>query len=249
MIKTKNIWKRTPRKFRLPILGLGIAALALALYTFAGSPTLTLEQEYRRAEKAHLVGPARILGTVELETDFLSYWDMLIADDGDGIIFFCYNYPDFAELDQTELIYRKKTGDITVLSAPFPNESREHTTVAKLPVFIFDEYPEAVRAELDLTLNTTYDGKNFQKHYTLKSRREVSGYFQFTLGSVNPEGLGAEGYAIQVFTLISGYGGRSMDDYSIPAEVRLYDADNQLICEKTLEITSVVEQAHNSQED
>lgn len=249
MIKYKSIWKRTPRKYRLPILWLGLAALLLALYTFAGSPTLTVEQKFRRAEKAHLVGPAEILGSIELESDIPSYQNMLIADDGDGIIFFCYNYAaDLENFDQTELIYREKTGDITVLSAPFPNDSREHTTIAALPVFVFDNHPEAVRAELDITLQANYSGDYFEKDYFLKAKRNNQGYFQFTLGTANPQRLGPEGYAIQLLTLISGYGGRTISNSTIPATVRLYDAQDQLICEKCVEITSVVEQAHRNQE-
>lgn len=245
MIKYKSIWKRTPRKYRLPILWLVLAAVLLALYTFSGSPTVSIEQRFRRAEKAHLVGPAEILGSVELETDIPSYQNMLIADDGEGILFFCYNYAaDLYHFDQTELIYREKTGDVTVLSAPFPNESREHTNVASLPVFVFDNYPEAVRAELDLTLSVTYKGKLFEKEYHLKAKRTQPRYFQFTLGCINPSGLGAEGYALQIFTLLSGYGGRAIPNTSIPATVRLYDAQDKLISEESLEITSVVEQAH-----
>lgn len=244
MIKPKNIWKRTSRGFRIAVFCMGIALICAALYTFSNGPTLSLEQEYRRAEKAHLVGPAEILGTEELETAFPSYWNMLIADDGEGIIFFCYDY-DHSKLDQSELIYRKKTGDITVLGAPFPNEGREKTTVAKYPVFIFDNYPEAVYAELDITLRVNYDGERFRKTYQLHADRKNSGYFTFTLGSVNPEGLGAEGHALQVFALISGYGGRSFPELTIPATVRLYAADKTMICERTLEISSVVKQAHD----
>lgn len=247
MIKSRYIWKRIPRKFRLPILGLGIAALVIALYTFAGSPTLTAEQEYRRAEKAHLVGPAEILGTVELETDLPSYWNMLVADDGDGIIFFCYGHPDYTKWEATELIYREKTGDITVLGAPFPNEGREKTTIAKYPILVFDDYPEAVRAELDLTLQATYGGELFLKTYSMKSQRENAGYFQFTLGSVNPNGLGAEGHALHILALISGYGGRTFPEQTIPATVRLYNEADELICERSLEISSVVKQAHDEQ--
>lgn len=250
MKKLKKIRTQIPRKFRLCILALGLTGLILTLYTFIGAPTLTIEQRFRRAEKAHLVGPSQILGYTELETDFYGgYWNMLIADDGDGITFFCYAYSESDKLSQTELIYRKKTGDITVLSAPFPQDNRDQTTFAKLPVFVFDDYPEAVRAELDITLNALYKETYFTKTYSMTSNRENPGYFQFALTSANLEGLGVEGYAIQVLTLISGYGGRSIPTSSIPATVRLYDGDDRLICERDLEITSVVEQAHRDQEN
>lgn len=248
MTKLRRLWKRIPRKIRLPILILSIAALVLMLYTFAGSPTFSTEQEYRRAEKAHMVGPAVILGETELEMSS-NYANMLIADDGDGIIFFCHDYTaDLGNFDRSELIYREKTGDITVLSAPFSNDSREKTTLARLPVFVFDDYPDAVRAELDITLSTVYNGETFTKDYFLTSKRENPGYFQFHLTSNDPSGLGAEGYAIQVLTLISGYGGRSLTGTSIPVTVRLYDANDQLICDRSTEITSVVDQAHLEQE-
>jgi hypothetical protein len=115
-------------------------------------------------------------------------------------------------------------------------------------VFVFDNYPEAVRAELDITLQATYAGEYFEKAYSLKSTRKNQGYFQFTLSAISPQGLGAEGYALQIFSLLSGYGGRSLPDAAIPATVRLYDKDDQLICAHTLEIVSVVEQAHRNQD-
>lgn len=249
MKKPKKLWNRLSRPNRIWILVLGIICLLLMLYTFTGSPSLTIEPQFRRAEKAHLVGPSDILGYTELETDLRGgHWNMLIADDGEGVIFYCYAYSDPSKIRDTELIYRKKTGDLTVLSAPYPQDDRTGLTTAALPVFLFDEYPEAVRAELDITLSITYRGEFFEKTYCLSSVRENPGYFQFTLSTANLQGLGIEGYAIQVLTLISTYGGRTMPDVSFPAAVRLYNSENELICEESLEITSVVQQAHDARQ-
>lgn len=249
MRKPKTLWNRLKRPYRIWFLILAISLVLLMLYTFSGSPSLTIEPQFRRAEKAHLVGPSEILGYTELETDLRGgHWNMLIAEDSEGVTFYCYGYSDPSKIRGAELIYRKKTGDLTVLSAPYPQDDRTESTIAALPIFLFDEYPEALRAELDITLSTTYKGESFEKTYQLSSVREQPGYFQFSLSAVNLWGLGIEGYAIQVLTLISGYGGRTMPEISFPATVRLYNGNDELICETTLEITSPVRQAHDDRQ-
>lgn len=237
----RKLWRGIPRKARIAIHICVIFLSLIALYTFFGAPTLSAAQAFRRYEKANMVGPAQILGTVKLEEGYGSYRQMLIADDGDAISLFFY---DHAAHEDPKLIYREKTGDLTVLGAPYPTDARTRKTNCFYPIFLFDEYPEAVRAELELTLSAEYFGEGFEKTYSLTAQRSNPGYFKFLLRTYNRSGLGVEGYAIQVMALISGYEGKSFRDWSVPVTVKLYNEADELICERSLEITSVMTQAH-----
>lgn len=236
-----KFWHRIPRKGRICIQIICILLCCLAIYTYIGAPVFSVEAQFRRYERSNMVGPSEILGTVNLETGFDSYQKMILADDGDGIIFYCY---DHVELEDPQLIWRSKTSDITVLGAPYPTDARTRKIKSQYPVFVFDNYPDAVLAEMELTLTAEYFGESFEKTYTLTSKRTTPGYFQFILGTTNRRGLGIEGYAIQMFALISGYEGKYYQDWSVPVTVRLYNEANELLCERSLEITSVMTQAH-----
>lgn len=241
MSQIKDFWRKIPRKGKICIQLVCIAFCLVAIYTFIGAPVFSVEAQFRRYEKSNMVGPSEILGTVNLERGYDSYQKMLIADDGDGIIFYCY---DHVELDDPALIWRKKTGDITVIGAPYPTDARTRMIRSQYPVYVFDDYPEAVRAEMELTLTANYFNEAFEKTYSLTAKRTNPGYFQFILGTNNRYGLGIEGYAIQGFALISGYEGKYYRDWSVPVTVRLYSETGKLLCERSLEITSVMTQAH-----
>lgn len=242
MKRLKRFWQRLPKPLRALVYLLAIAAVCLALYTFVGAPAFSTEQEFRRAEKANMVGPGRILCDVELETIFPGYQRMLVADTDEGIIFYCY---DHVHSDSPALYYREKTGDITVLAAPTPTNSRNETTQVALPVFVFDNCPEAVRAELDLTISIQLSGKPFQTSYHLESAREGDGYFRFILDILSRSPIGTEGHAIQRLILFSGYGGRTQTGTDILATVRLYDAADSLIGTYQVPVRSVMEEAHS----
>lgn len=240
-----KLWQKLPRGLRICINLTGIAACLIALYTYIGAPTFSVEKDFRRAEKAHMVGPSEILGQVRLESGFDSYQQMIIADDGEGISFYCY---DHVEGDEPALIYRQKTGDITVLGAPYPAGSRMRTIKAQYPIFVFDSYPDAVRAEMDITLFAEYLGESFEKTYHLEATRMNSGYFQFILGITNRHGLGVEGHALKLCALFSGYEGKFYRDMAFPVTVRLYNESGKLLCSRESSISSVMTQQHSQME-
>lgn len=244
MNNLKRWWLNIPRKFRIVLNLLAMVLLGLVIYVLLGSPALTPEMRLRRAEKANLVGPSQILEIVETEGGNYDY--LIVADDGQGIILYSYN--DY-RTGSGDLVYRNKTGPITVLAAPdlFFGGPREYAV--DLPVFLFHDYPRAVRAELELTLGEGLDMGDFEKSYLLEAHREIEGYFRFNLHAesedwyVDESGidrgtpLGIEGDALGLFSWM-------MTDYPnysnayIPATVRLYDESNTLIIEQDLTIRS-----------
>ena len=176
MRQIKRIWLRIPRKVRVLVNLLAIAIVGLALYIFIGCPAFTAEQLYRRLEKSNMVGPAEILTICDIEN--ASYEHLLVADDGEGVVLFGYSN---TLGDHHNLVYRKKTGDLTVLAAPDFRFFGAEEYVLDLPVFLFDEYPAAARAELEMTLSTTLNDVYFEKNYFLESQREGEGYFRFNI--------------------------------------------------------------------
>ncbi len=245
----KSFWKRFPRPLKVLILLIGSLVTSSLLYIFIGAPPLSDEQRYRRAEKAHLVGPAEILDIIELDPLYEnSYEYMLIADTEDAVIMFLWNTNQHPN---ESLVYREKMGDVTVYAAPTAiwYELWERRPEIELPILLFDNYPRAVRAELDLTLSADkYDDYTFTKDYALEAQRKNPGYFCFYIQASDYSSSGDdEGAVLASFSSFTSHYEISESiaiRTSIPATVRLYDANNSLIHEETVIIREPSAQAH-----
>ncbi len=232
----RKLLKKIPRWVKILWNILLLFCLAVLIYTFLGAPVSSLEAQFRRTEQAHMVGPGRILGTVGLELDMGSYRQMLVAETEEGVILYSFDHPMY---DPPVLTYRPKTGDMTLLSAPYPKDSREKQTVSDLPLLLFDGCPEAASATMDLTLEITYRGETFREVYSMKAKREFESFFLFHINTRNPYGLRLEGTALQRVTLLGGYHSGGYYNMVIPAEVKLYGENGDLLETRTVELTSI----------
>ncbi len=147
--------------------------------------------------------------------------------------------------------YREKTGDITVLAAPNCSMSILGLPHIYLPVYVFDCYPEAVRAELELTVtgrdtHISNEDKitiDYSEHFCAEAERTGDGFFRFLLDAKDTPRICA-------LRLLSDLCGNQMFstnkniDAIVPGIVRLYDQSGNLILEKEFEIRSVVAAAH-----
>lgn len=223
-------WTRLSRPVRVLILLTGIAATAFFTYIFRGSTAFTDEQRYRLAERANLVGPAQILDIQDISVQQGYHYNrVVIADDGDSIILYFWN----TKLKRYDtLLYRKKVGDVTVYPAQisrFLYDLRGSKEII-LPVYAFDSYPEAVRAELKLTLNFSLNSKEYIFEYSLQAEREKAGFFSFYIHVANPSE--AEAMALDQFSFLTG--SRYFDrDSKAVADIRLYDTNNTMLYEET----------------
>lgn len=258
MKKLQQRWLELPRKIRVFANILAILLVVFILYVLMECPPFTGEQKFRRMEKAELVGPSQILHTMDLEG--LGYQHLVAADDGEGVILFGYRNDHW---DPGDLFYREKKGPITVLAAPNYDRPLHYADVINLPVFVFHDYTNAVRAELelefgegveyaqvnwqqeDVAISTTYE-----KTWHLESDENHSGVFVFNI-HVEPDGkldeqygievwhpLASEGYAMEIFSNMTD-SSQSYYTYYIPATVRLYDWNDKLIAEEHLNIRSL----------
>lgn len=254
MKKLKRLWLGIPRPVRAGLNLLIILLLAVAFYVSIGAPTLTKVQAFRRAERANLVGPSDILLETELEHYFYSY--LVLAETDEGVITYVSD-----NVWGPDINYHEKTGDITLVTAPKnPFDYGSLNWQVSFPVFVVDDYPQAVRAEVDLDIVGTYNhnlnGENLQEplnhHYTLTSQREQDGFFRFSIelpflessdGYGNDTGTthGADGYALDLlarlftnrYTTI-----KPTSSASVTATVRLYDETDQLIVQRDLTIAT-----------
>ena len=253
MRKLKNFWLNIPRSVRAIGNLLLAFILAATFYVCTGAPTLTERQAFRRAEKANQVGPSTIL--LDADTENYDFEHLILAETEQGVITYASSNtwnPVFC--------YHEKTGDVTVVTGPGSPFGWGYSYYAlSLPVFVVDDVPDAVRAELELDIVGTYvinlNGERLEipvdHHYALESVREADGFFECFIelpfldqfdsyGRSTDAEHGADGYALdllaETFSDKSYYYEYTLPrkNASITAAVRLYDKSDTLIAERDL---------------
>lgn len=233
--KYRALRDRIPRKTQVAINLVSIPILLFLLYIFLGSPVLNWQQQYRRLEKAHMVGPAEIMGYEEVSG--MLYNKIVLAKTEEAIVVSTVSLGDSGnDIFQ----YLEKTEGIMVFGGPY-DLNRLIPSVA-MTVFAVVDQPEAVRAEMELQLYWLQYPEDQPKYPTfhLQAQRKEGGYFRFDIpyGEYNEEGL--EYQAIELFSSWS----RSAHGVHIPedayqASVRLYDSQNRLIVQETVNLQSI----------
>ena len=242
-MKLKN-WKR-----KTIILLLIIPVILILTYHAIGSPVLTAEQSFRRAEKEHALGPATILGTESIITDDYGYhYDTLIvAETKYGAMLYC------TELNkQDRLYYREKTGPLTVMALPNGGWSWLINEPRQLNVILFDDYPEAVRAELEIKVEWAKDFYGFTPdgvyyHYQLNAERTADGYFRFVHTIYGSDYIDNDNVAMRILTDISckrQVGEAYFLELEIPVYLRLYDSNGNLVTEESHILRSIGAEEH-----
>lgn len=232
MNQLKKRWQKLSAKKQVCIHLLIIFLLLFLIYSFLGCPPLSAKGGFRRAEKASMVGPATILGQVH--PDGYPCDAIVLGKDPEGVYLYVM---DRWRPEASELVYRKKQGSLTLLAVP-GDTLYQYEVHAQIPVFLFDDYADAVRAEVDLTLRT----ESFEKTYPLEASRESEGFFRFDLVARNAGSLGEEGNALRLLQEISSNSMAGNPDIAFPAAVRLYDASGNPVLEETTHIRSAAAQ-------
>lgn len=248
-MKLRNLLYRIPRPLKACLCALLVLMLAAVYYIALGCPTLSMRQEFRRAEKVHMVGPSEIVDTVN--NVYSEFEKMIVGETEYGICFFGrYGSGRQGTTHRGQrhysFFYHEKTGDITIL--PAPNSSAFEWTwygfARALPVYVFTDEQEAVRAEIELTVTGEYTyyyhgypeidpvQRTLNRTLQAEAPRDDTGMFRFWPEADDQPGLAALQY------LSSAIGGNTtnvdrLESLStIQATVRLYDAQNTLIREE-----------------
>lgn len=248
-MKLKDRIARIPRPVRACLCAATAIVLAVVFYMTLGCPLLTFRQEFRRAEKIHLVGPSTIVDRIS-DKEYWEYDDMIVGETENGVCFFgrSSNYRSniFEKLEyRYDFIYREKTGDITVLAAPNVTGSFWDGNGISLPLYIFTEYPDADKAYVTMTVSgqysTTVEEEKVTQTYkcTFSSYATAvsSGVFRCFLEPYNTDSAHALHFLSDLCNdkpfLVKG-----AESTTIPCTVKLYDAGGKLIVEKELSITA-----------
>ena len=247
-MKKLNEWlDRIPRSVRAIFYTLLALALAISYYIALGCPALGMRHEFRRAEKAHMVGLSKIIDTLSND-DYYGYDKLLVGETAHGVCFFG-RYEVVVGMkngrnqtkNQYHFAYCEKTDDITLCAPPnvWGTTWDAFEFKRSLPVYVFTEHSQAVRAEVEVTVVGS-TGKNgvgkFTVPFQAEAERAKEGFFRFTFEADQKSSLKALYYLS-----IIGSGDRSdmhTNDRleAITAVVRLYDADGTMILEKSVTI-------------
>ncbi len=215
-----------------------IVLLALTA-VIAGNFPITPWNAFRLAEKAHLVGPAKIIGT-----------ESVVSEGQDGVIIakseqFCmtYAYKHFDFHDSDYLVCKKKTGDLTFLSISSQNGHKDWDD-EYCSIILIDEYPQAVRAVLSLqpyiefSKNGTVTSR-YEKSYTVTATRKAEDYFFFRLDWEAQRGTDIDTWSKDdslIYSLRQELNSNRTGIDPIPGKIQLYDKDNNLILEREIDL-------------
>lgn len=247
MKKLKAWMERIPRPVRAIFYTVLAVVLAISYYIALGCPALGMRHEFRRAEKAHMVGPSKIVDTLS-NNDYYEYDKLLVGETEHGVCFFgryevVHGTKNGRNLtkNQYHFAYCEKTDDITLCAPPNVRGIMWEAFEFKreLPVYVFTEHSQAVRAEVEVTVVGSTDKNGVGKFtvpFQAEAERAEDGFFRFTFEADQKDSLKALYYLS-----IIGSGDRSDMQTSdrlekITAIVRLYDAAGQLIADQTLNI-------------
>lgn len=232
----KRPWSKRKKIIRNLLL---IFLAVLLIYIAAGAPILFPRVRMRIVEKQAAIGPSTIIDALN-RNEYPEFQKLLVGETEYGYVF--YSVRDWRS---DTLSYRQKTGKVTLLAAPTGWENW-HTRAQErtLPIYLFHEYPTAVRAELELTIigdrsDPAYYELPFTRHYALEATGENGQFFLFYIHVPQAETeLGIDGLAPQLFSEIC----HSLSSYAASqkayAAVRLYDVNDALLVEKDLIIGS-----------
>ena len=227
MTAIQRFFDRIPRRLRIAVdLALAMALL-LAGYIAAGCPAFGDENEFRRAEKAGMVGPSTLLDWVAVQRGWPSvgYDRILIGDDGDAILFYTYTVGRGTSSLEGRLLRREKTEGLLLTPLPCVSANLWQSTEV-LPLFLFADDPNAVKATVRLQLTP-------EETVTLTQARRASEgdesnlpgffYFQLPVTAANRETLES---LMSCASTFADYG----EDF--PAAILLYDAGDRLIARR-----------------
>lgn len=235
MTRLKRALDRVPRKLRAAVDLLLAAALLLGSWCVLGCPGLGEEACFRLAEKAALAGPAEILDRLEARDAWrgVDYDTLLLADGGDEVLFYIRG-GDFGADGQ--LIRRAKEDGLLLTTVPTQGPLPLHTKDwIQLPLFLFADDGEAVKASLHIRLSDSYERTLTQVRGAAAQPAEEPGaqtgyarerFFWFNL-PVSPESWDTEDGALlrELLRTNQAYARTEM----FPVTIRLYDAEDTLL--------------------
>lgn len=221
--KKRSIVSRPVKAIAYLLLAL---LLVLTIYIGLGSPPQTVEMAFRRAERAHMVGPGTILGKFSNGQQYPR--SVIIAETEDSHILYVdqrqplgyrrfYANPKEGQIDNYTLRAYPKTGLAVLYTVSTTNAS-------PVQLVLFDRNSKAVRAEMETTVTFLYRDDLCTMDIRAESVREYNRFFLFSLSK--PQGSTEQWYYAMA-QLIRRY--REPGASTPEVTIRLYDAQGDLI--------------------
>ena len=228
----RQLWRKIPRRLRFALDALLALTLLTAVYVALGCPFGGETAMFRRAEKANLMGPSKIIDRLDARKDWLMVsWDrLLIGDDGEEIIFWTHR----RGVKNGSLIRLEKTDGILLM--PLPDcaaaDAERLLKDSVMPLFLFADDPAAVKATVQLRLSETDEITLTQvRGEASDTRSEDAGsrerYFLFRMPVTMEDWTLKRGGLIR--DLLDSYRYTPCRPVGYPATIRLYDAEDRLI--------------------
>ena len=216
MKKLKAYWAGLSRPARTLLLLLIALVSSLLTYLTLGSPPLTAESGFRRAEMANMIGPSEILGKFYLGELGFGTEKVVVAQSTDYDII--YHHPQ-----QNFRAYPKTTKPAIYLAA-----ARDSGNDMLLHMVLLDRCPEAVTA----TVSFNYFGRPNSKISATVSR-EHDGFFYFYLAKEQSTGYD------HLKKLYNAFTGINAENRQIV--IKLYDKNGQRLSTRAISPTPATE--------
>lgn len=248
--KMREAWNamldKIPRKTQVAVNLLLVLVFGLALYVFLDAPAFSLEHSFRRMEKKHMVGPSQILGVEQI--GYFNADQLVVAKTEKGVIL----YADAENMGDFCLSYREKEQELMLCVTPVFLSSIRPLDGDDLTVILFDDYPEAVRAELDIETfwEDNQTGKQYRYQYSLSGERTNPGYIRMDYDILWHDWQGVwdhpENEAIRQLGHYAVNSHIEVPAGEFPASVRLYDEGGRLICAQNMFLFPQMENGEDS---
>ena len=201
MRKLRETWGKIPRPLRA-VSNMVLILLFAYLYWCSNGKLINSDTlEYRRMEKMQMLGPGTIVhelypqyGQEEFPINTYTDFSHTIVSETENGIIFCGMSRYTSGQRNTVMSYQEKTGDITLAVPPSDLwDWASRNWEVHLPIYVFHEYPDAVRAELDVTIegvwessynSDSYSGtieQPYTKTYQLTSVHRTEDFFLFRI--------------------------------------------------------------------
>ncbi|MBQ2785677.1 MAG: hypothetical protein IJF02_04170 [Oscillospiraceae bacterium] len=211
-----------PRPVRAVVFLFLALLLALTVYVGLGSPPMNAEMVFRRAERAHMVGPSKILGEFSNGEPYPRR--VIIAETDDSHILYTvqrqplgyrrfYTNPKPGEIDNYTFHAYPKTEQAALYNVSMSN--------SPVQLVLFDRQPDAVRAEMEAELTFLHQDEVCTMDIQTESVRTYDRFFLFSISK--PQGSSEQWYRA-MDQLIS-----RTSDSKPEVTIRLYDAQGNLM--------------------
>lgn len=183
--------KKQHHKFPRPakaLLRLALLAfLVFLVYVILGCPPLTARMAFRRAERANMTGPGKILAQFpHTEYDGL---DIIIAETDHSYLLFLDNSRSL----NYDRFYNPTKGGESVYFTFRTYPKKDSVSLYAIPnsyrptnLILFHEEADAVRAEMELELEYVYDGGTHRMPVKAEAHRKYDGFFVFSIAADQP---------------------------------------------------------------